>query len=308
MDPGYEEERGKVINARMISSDPVIILDNLKNGDQLDSPILSGVVTSYYLSIRPMGTTYERRITNDRLWIITGNNIAVGADNRTRTVLVELDPHTPNPEKRTGFAVDDLDGWLAVHSDLLIAAVLTILREWFAAGAPKIPTPMRNFGPWASAMAGILDWLGIPGFLTNEADVEDVDTEYQDWSTVFAALESVRGGAPGTVKEVVASLGAVSQEDEGPLNLLYSLVGKSSNAAVGKAFRVHKGRYYGGRRIVEAGKDRTGTLMWKVEVTPDALPVPEISTPAPVIPLPRKPMEDAPNLPPTPGLMPDEVW
>lgn len=77
-----------------------------------------------------------------------------------RSVPVRLGPESPRP---------DLREWIgrAENQAGVVAASLILARSWAMAGAPRIHTRMYDFSAWASAMAGLLDYHGVSGFLGN---------------------------------------------------------------------------------------------------------------------------------------------
>ena len=84
--------------------------------------------------------------------------LEVGGDNKTRTVLVALDAD-PHPERRSGFVLGDLESWIEepANQRLLLTAVLALVADWAAAGCPQASvTPMRQYTTWARACGGFL--------------------------------------------------------------------------------------------------------------------------------------------------------
>jgi len=104
-----DEELRKSITS--VLADPVgtIIFDNLEEGAVIDSPVLARLITDRTWSDRLLGGNKTASMTNDRVWTSTGNNLRLGGDMRSRTVLVGLDPKCANPDQRTGFAIENLD-------------------------------------------------------------------------------------------------------------------------------------------------------------------------------------------------------
>jgi len=55
------------------------------------------------------------------------------------------------------------------HRGELVAACLTLCQAWFAAGQPNPSNAVRlgGYEPWSRVMGGILEVVGLPGFLSN---------------------------------------------------------------------------------------------------------------------------------------------
>jgi hypothetical protein len=63
-------------------------------------------------SDRWLGQNRQVTITNDRLWMATGNNAAFGGDLARRLATVALNPPEANPYLRTDFKIENLDAWM----------------------------------------------------------------------------------------------------------------------------------------------------------------------------------------------------
>jgi hypothetical protein len=87
---------------------PVVQFDNVTG--ILRSSKLAGLLTNSTYSDRILGASKNVTRPNDRLWLVTGNNMAIGGDLPRRTIKVTIDPRVPDPHKRTGFAIPDLTG------------------------------------------------------------------------------------------------------------------------------------------------------------------------------------------------------
>ena len=98
-----DEELRKAITS--VLADPVgtIVFDNLAEGTVIDSPVLARLITDRTWADRLLGGNKTAAFANDRVWTATGNNLRLGGDMRTRSVLVGLNPDMPRPEERTGF-------------------------------------------------------------------------------------------------------------------------------------------------------------------------------------------------------------
>ena len=115
---------------------------------------------------------------------------------RTRSVLVSLNPDTPRPEERTGFAIPNLDQWILVPANqrAVLWHLLVLVADWTRQGAPRqAGLTMRQFTSWAEAVGGFLAHHDIEGFLANVETVRDIDDEESEWITFFAQWWKVHG-------------------------------------------------------------------------------------------------------------------
>ena len=161
-----DEELRKAITS--VLADPVgtIIFDNLAEGTVIDSPVLARLITDRTWADRLLGRNKTAAFANDRVWTATGNNLRLGGDMRTRSVLVGLNPDMPRPEERTGFEIPNLDQWILVPANQrqVLWHLLVLVADWTRTGAPRrTGLTMRQFTPWAEAVGGFLAHHGIAG-------------------------------------------------------------------------------------------------------------------------------------------------
>jgi hypothetical protein len=195
--PGSDEaELRKAITS--VLADPVgtIIFDNLAEGTVIDSPVLARLITDRTWADRLLGGNKTAAFANDRVWTATGNNLRLGGDMRTRSVLVSLNPDMPKPEERTGFRIPDLDQWIlgTANQRKVLWYLLVLVADWTQAGAPRrAGLTMRQFTPWAEAVGGFLAHHGIGEFLGNVETVRDIDEEESTWTAFFAQWRKIHG-------------------------------------------------------------------------------------------------------------------
>jgi hypothetical protein len=191
-----DEELRKAITS--VLADPVgtIIFDNLAEGTVIGSPVLARLITDRTWADRLLGGNKTAAFANDRVWTATGNNLRLGGDMRTRSVLVALNPDMPRPEERTGFQIPDLDQWILAPANqrLVLWHLLALVADWTRCGAPRRRgLTMRQFTPWAEAVGGFLAHHGIGGFLANVETVRDIDEEEATWTAFFAQWRKIHG-------------------------------------------------------------------------------------------------------------------
>jgi hypothetical protein len=191
-----DAELRKVITS--VLADPVgtIIFDNLAEGTVINSPVLARLITDRTWADRLLGGNKTAVHANDRLWAATGNNLRLGGDMATRTVLVCLDPNMPHPEERTGFAIPGLDDWILrpANQRKVLWSLLVLVVDWTRQGAPRqTGVTMRQFTPWAEAVGGFLAHHGVKGFLGNVEDVRGIDEEDAMWTAFLAKWHQLQG-------------------------------------------------------------------------------------------------------------------
>ncbi len=191
-----DEELRKAITSVLADPAGTVIFDNLAEGTVIDSPVLARLITDRTWADRLLGKNTVAALQNDRVWTATGNNLRLGGDMRTRSVLVGLNPDMPRPEERTGFTIPNLDQWILLPANqrTVLWHLLVLVADWTHNGAPRQPgLTMRQFTPWAEAVGGFLRHHGIPGFLANVETVRDIDEEEATWEAFFAQWRKIHG-------------------------------------------------------------------------------------------------------------------
>ncbi|MGH3631645.1 MAG: hypothetical protein ACRDRL_29930 [Sciscionella sp.] len=249
--PDSDEELRKTVTAVMAEPVGAVVFDNLAEGAAIDSPILARLITEHTWSDRRLGSSANVAYANDRLWLATGNNLAVGGDMASRTVLVRLDPDMPHPEERAGFTIPDLPQWIMAQANrrTLLQHVLTLVVDWCANGAPQADgVTMRQFTPWARAVGGFLAHHGIEGFLTNVDQVRAVDESDEEWTAFLARWSQLHQDRPTLASDLLASAQPSMVADDDPWRgaFITGRNGRVPNAkSLGWMLRGQIGRWHG---------------------------------------------------------------
>ncbi|MGC9538533.1 bifunctional DNA primase/polymerase [Streptomyces sp. UG1] len=261
--PENDTELRKSITTQLYSTGaPVVVLDNLPNGYVIKSPVLSALLTDEHWGDRILGATNKVTMPNDRLWIVTGNALRTGGDNGRRAMWVRLDPNCPDPDQRDGFRVGDLRPWLRAKASTLVAALVTLVRSWFAAGAPLVRVRKGDYSEWASIIAGVLGFLGVDGWMADRDEVRDQDDELLEWSAFLEMWRERFGAQTVPTGTVIAALPehVPRHPKTGELptpNLL------------GGWLKTRAGRYYGTHKLVRVYDSHRRQNVWRVDVHAD---------------------------------------
>lgn len=275
--PGADEELRKAVLAALRRPEPLIVWDNIAEGTQITSATLAGLITSAEWSDRVLGSSRSEKYANDRLWAVTGNNLRLGGDMASRTVVVRLDPNMPHPELRpdSSFQIPNLQVWLQDpgHRQDLQWNLLVLIADWVAAGAPRTAHLMRQFSPWAQAAGGLVTHHGLTGFLDNTVDVADMDDQAAVWQTFLTRWEEKFGTQGRTSTDIRASFdrdpdGTDPWDGTIPDTLLNGRHLPTANE-LGARLRGHVGRWYG-PHVLRADTERHSKIrLWRVETRPD---------------------------------------
>lgn len=260
------------------TSEPVVVLDNVGERDQVDQPTLAKLLTGATWNDRELGSSRQIDALNDRLWMVTGNNISFGGDIPSRTVLVSLDTGEPDPDKRSGFRIPDLNTWLEdeKNQSQLLYHLLVLGRAWVVAGAPREDRTMRNFRRWACAMAGFTAHHGIDGFMTNTDALNTHDEETAIWSAFLVTWHDMFGRAPKRATELLKSSemqfdgqSSIADPWDGTF-LTRTDGGKLTSKGLGAMLKSKMGRFFG-EHVIRGTYDKKKKV-WFFHVEHHAVP------------------------------------
>lgn len=204
--PADDDEWRKQITSALLTGTTMIIIDNLEG--RLDSASLSRALTAPIWSDRLLKTNTMAHLPNAATWLATGNNIALGGDMPRRCYLIRIDARHPKPWERKGFRHPRLEEHVTERRGELVAALLTIVRGWYAASCPaaEVP-PFGGFEEWAETTGGILSFAGIKGFLTNLPVLHaELDQDTPVWAAFFEAWHNLLEANPVMVATVTEHL------------------------------------------------------------------------------------------------------
>lgn len=177
--PKEEDERRKQVFSALKSGTAFMLFDNVKG--LVDSPVLATLLTSTTFTDRELGRSLERSIPNLASVAITGNNPKFTDELVRRLSLCRLDAGVPNPDKRTDFLHEDLEGWVAENRGRILWALCTLVRHWVATGRVEATgTPLQSYVPWYRTVGGILQAAGWEGFQSNRDDLKTYASADED--------------------------------------------------------------------------------------------------------------------------------
>jgi hypothetical protein len=197
-----EDEWRKRLLAKLRSGPSVVVIDNLRR--RLDSAALSSAITSYPMwEDRQLGVSEIIRAPVHCLWLVTGNNPGLSNEMARRGVRCRLDAKQDKPWLRTEFRHKDIREWAAKNRGRLVAAILTLVQAWLRAGRPPGDKILGMFEAWARTLGGILNVVGVQGFLENLDDLYDrTDAEGAAWRAFIVSWYDRYGISEQTIADL----------------------------------------------------------------------------------------------------------
>ena len=271
--PTEEPELVKDIATILLNtSSPIVTYDNVEG--LVRSTALTSLLTSDRYSGRILGSNSQLDRVNDRIWSITGNNVAIAGDLARRCLWVDIDAGIPNPQTRTGFK-HNLHQFVPQNRPRIVWALLTMIRGWQTAGCPSGPSKgSDDYAEWIRVCDAICKFAGYEGDVGSGANQAVLSTDDEEWGLLLEALYDGFGPERSfTAKEIIASTQPYGN-DTGvnvPENVLPGpILDKRAQAAsaaksLGRWLLNRKGRWAAGYRVSTRGKNREHQTLWVVE-------------------------------------------
>lgn len=297
------EEQRKVMTSVFRTGRTLMVFDECHH---LEGEHFSRAVTSPTYSDRVLGGSVMVEFPNRATWMTLGNGVRVDGDMVRRVYQIGMRTEHPNPQDRpsSAFRHPDIEGWTTEHRATILAALLTLVSAWHAAGrpGPEGGTSFGSFEGWERVVGGIFRVAGVPGFLGNmKAFRSDSDYSVALWEAHLAGLFDQFGDRSFVAKDVVVWLSRNTDTAEAPPGL-HDLSAPGYARALGMAYQRHRDRWYGGYRLArQEGTGHGKVAKWAIDLHP-GIGVVEV-------PLQREGQVSAPSVvpPETPGGLPDET-
>ncbi len=273
--PTEDVELEKRITTLLRDGEPFNVFDNVDH--PLEHGSLALVLTATEWAGRILGRSETARYPNRAVWSANGNNLVLRGDiarrsYQIRMVAEDAQPWRLDAEGATRYRHPRLAEWAAAHRGELLAAVLTLARNWYAKGCPEPATPrLGKFEDWCRVVGGILEAAGVEGFLGNLDELySNVDAEAGEWEAFLAAWFDAYGNAERSPAEIKTSLQTNTQPamvEALPGDLADALNDQrtSFERKLGRALAKRADRRYGDRGLHLVRRGSTGRPKWRVE-------------------------------------------
>jgi hypothetical protein len=170
------EETEKRLGSIVLSGIPMISLDNCTH--DLGGEFLCQIAERPVVKIRILGRSETPDCEIHTAVYATGNNITFSGDMVRRGLTCNLETLDERPELRK-FNRDTLRQ-AATNRGTYVAAGLTIMRAYLAAGAPSVCGPFGSYAEWSTMVRSPLVWLGEPDPVASIDAAQAEDSELAD--------------------------------------------------------------------------------------------------------------------------------
>jgi len=266
--PSEDAEMRKTVTSVLQEKGGVIVFDNVDG--KVSSPVLAGLLTSARWSARLLGKNSSVTLTNDRMWVATGNNIVIDGDMARRVLRCVIDPGMPNPELRE-FDFNPVD-WIVANRSAYLSALGVLIRAWVVKGKVLGSSPgSDSYATWRKTLDGILECVGISGGFDPQENRIQLGASDAEWGTFLEAARRALGDTTWKMSELVEVIG---KEGDGGVDLELlpgQLAAKYDpwktggfTKSLGRWAMHRDGKWVGNVKLEGAGMDRTGRKRWTI--------------------------------------------
>ena len=194
------EEFEKRLSVQLMAGRQIIAIDNINN--ELDGDLLNQSLTQLRIDVRILGLSKKVTARCSTVTTATGNNLRLVGDLTRRALIGRLDPKTDRPELRQ-FDYDPLADARENRAEL-VAAALTSLKAYHAAGMPGRPPRLQGFAEWSDLVRGALMWVGLGDPAATQDRLRENDPKLTTLIRVATVWRKAFGAYSTTVAEAVA--------------------------------------------------------------------------------------------------------
>ena len=249
-----DEETRKRLTSTLMDIPEAVLIDNVAKG--LDSPSMSSVLTGTNWTDRVLGKSENQKIPIRCTWIATGNNPTRSNEMSRRLIRIRLDARAERPEERENFRHKRLDWWVKDNRHQLIRACLILVQRWITThgNAGSNAVSLGSYEAWKDMHSGILECIGVDGFLANKREAESVNRDDDiAWEVFVDTWWNVHHAAEVTANELLV----IAREiDDFPLGR--NPTEKGEKIAFGIAMNQHRDRVFNGFRVEQILKRGRG--------------------------------------------------
>ncbi len=159
-----EEEWGKSLITHLRVNPEILLLDNCHN---LSSSNLAAAVTAWPTwTARWLSTLDQITVSVRTMWAATINNPQLNEEIYRRSVRIRITPGgIENPYLRTNFRHDPILNYALSNLRELVGALVTIAMFGQRTMRPFTARRLGSFENWARVMGGVLEAIGVEGFI-----------------------------------------------------------------------------------------------------------------------------------------------
>lgn len=256
-------ELTRTLTSAFVAGREMIMFDNV---EELNSGTLAAAITLGIWTDRLLGTSKMVALPVRPIWMLTGNNPVLSKELQRRYLRIRLVAQQECPWDRppSSFRHQNLQKWVREHRSEIVTAILIIVRTWILAGQPQASKSLGGFEEWSAVIGGILETVGIDGFLQNSAEQYEIgDDEGFSWKQLFDFWWSAHADNWTPFKDIFSMVVANS--------LLTDVLGekseKSKQSKLGKALTKKRDGIVAGYQLERRTDSSTKSREYRIRKT-----------------------------------------
>jgi len=265
---GDEAEDEKRLTGVLMQGDTILSIDNVEK--ELSGSFLCQLFTQDSVQCRVLGSTGQHRLSTAVTILANGNGLRMAGDMADRAIVSKIDAGVEKPGERKfdgDFRADVL-----AQRPLLVAAGLTLLRGYIAAGRPwpdGIAT--SRFHDWDRLVRGCVMWVGEPDPYATKDLVTANDSARESIDSLFDAIKNfgqLEIGDEFSAQDLIV-YGRVDDDLGAALRGIHPLGKEPTAKAVSAYLQKARDRIVNG--LVLRGAKNSNTSRWRFVLRPAAL-------------------------------------
>jgi hypothetical protein len=193
------EEFEKRLSVQLMMGRQIIVPDNCTHN--LEGNLINQATTQLRVDLRILGQSKSIVAHCAAVIAPTGNNIRVVDDLTRRALISRLDPGVDRPELRQ-FDYDPIADARENRGEL-VAAALTLLKAYWAAGRPGRPPRLQSFEDWSDTVRGAIIWIGMADPVDTQERLRENDPKLEKLIRTATVWREAFGLCETTVAEAV---------------------------------------------------------------------------------------------------------
>ena len=169
----------------LLSGSTIVSLDNLTH--DLESEILCHVAERPVVRVRILGRSEMPLCECRTALFATGNNVAFKGDMVRRGILCRLEALEARPELHE--YQNDVLARIHTERGKYVAAALTAVRAYLAAGSPKVCSPFGSYYRWDALVRSPLVWLSESDPVDSIEEIRKNDQTLSELLELFSMWE-----------------------------------------------------------------------------------------------------------------------
>lgn len=199
--PTSADEATKTMLSLFLGAPAAVLFDDMQT-NWVPFGAMNRALTSDTITDRVLGVSRTVTVGTRSLIMGTGNNVGPIRDMTRRVVTIKLHHRVATPALET-YAGDPV-ATITRNRGRYVAAALTIIAAWKAAGSPKADLPsIASYGSWSDLCRQPLIWLGQPDPASSIIEQLLHDPDQDDLLRLLRAWHAELGDKPVMLRELI---------------------------------------------------------------------------------------------------------